>query len=156
MAVSEAQKRATAKYEKERYDKILTRFPKGTKDKILETGAQSVNRFIIEAVNEKLERLARPELVIEEKPFYQQAKEEQALSFSFEDEPFMELEPEEVKKAPPRWSRLPMTDQQVEDCAQAIKRGEVPFYFIDQVHMRNEMGEENFSRVYKAVSSRRF
>lgn len=156
MAVSEAQKRATAKYEKERYDKILTRFPKGTKDKILETGAQSVNRFIIEAVNEKLERLARPEPDMVEEPFYEQVKEEQQLSFSFEDEPFMEMEAEEVKKAAPRWSRLPMTDQQIEDCARAIKRGEIPFYFIDQVHMRNEMGEENFSRVYKVVSSRKF
>lgn len=33
-----AQKRATAKYEKENYDKILVRFPKGTKERILETG----------------------------------------------------------------------------------------------------------------------
>lgn len=56
MSVSEAQKKATAKYEKENYDKVLTRFPKGTKDKILSAGAKSVNSFIIEAVNEKLER----------------------------------------------------------------------------------------------------
>lgn len=56
MSVSEAQKKATAKYEKENYDKVLTRFPKGIKDKILSTGAKSVNSFIIEAVNEKLER----------------------------------------------------------------------------------------------------
>jgi hypothetical protein len=48
-------KKATAKYEKENYDKILTRFPKGTKEKILETGAKSVNSFIIQAVNEKLD-----------------------------------------------------------------------------------------------------
>lgn len=54
MAVSEAQKKATAKYEKENYDKILTRFPKGTKDRILSTGAKSVNSFIIQAVVEKL------------------------------------------------------------------------------------------------------
>lgn len=58
MPVSEAQKRATAKFEKERYDKILTRFPKGTKDKILSTGAESLNSFIISAVNEKIEREA--------------------------------------------------------------------------------------------------
>lgn len=56
MPVTEAQKKATAKYEKENYDKVLTRFPKGTKDKILGIGAKSVNSFIIEAVNEKLER----------------------------------------------------------------------------------------------------
>jgi hypothetical protein len=54
MAVSEAQKKATAKYEREKYDKILTRFLKGTKDRIIETGAKSVNSFIIEAVEEKL------------------------------------------------------------------------------------------------------
>ena len=58
MPVSEAQKRATAKFEKERYDKILTRFPKGTKEKILSTGAESLNSFIISAVNEKIGREA--------------------------------------------------------------------------------------------------
>lgn len=56
MPVSEAQKRATAKYEKENYDKVLVRFPKGTKEKILSTGATSVNSFIISAVMEKLEK----------------------------------------------------------------------------------------------------
>ena len=58
MPVSEAQKRATAKFEKERYDKVLTRFPKGTKERILATGAESWNSFIISAVNEKIEREA--------------------------------------------------------------------------------------------------
>ena len=48
--VSEAQKRATAKYEKENYDKILVRFPKGTKKRILESGADSVNGYIINCV----------------------------------------------------------------------------------------------------------
>ena len=56
MAVSEAQKKATAKYEKEKYDKILTRFPKNTKDKIKETGASSVNNFIVMAVKNELEK----------------------------------------------------------------------------------------------------
>lgn len=56
MPVSEAQKRATAKFEKERYDKILTRFPKGTKEKITAIWGESVNSFIIAAVNEKIER----------------------------------------------------------------------------------------------------
>lgn len=61
MAVSEAQKKATAKYEKENYDKVLTRFPKGTKEKILQTGAKSVNSFIISAVDEKLDRIKNGE-----------------------------------------------------------------------------------------------
>ena len=56
MPVSEAQKRVTAKFEKKRYDKVLTRFPKGTKEKIMSTGAKSLNSFIISAVNEKIER----------------------------------------------------------------------------------------------------
>ena len=51
--VSEAQMRATAEYEKKNYDKVLVRFPKGTKDKITETGC-SLNGFIVTAVNEKL------------------------------------------------------------------------------------------------------
>lgn len=50
MPVSEAQKRATAKYEKENYDKVLVRFPKGTKDRIKDTGADSVNSYIINCV----------------------------------------------------------------------------------------------------------
>lgn len=56
--VTEAQKRATAKYEQKNYDRILTRFPKGTKEKILSTGAKSVNSFIIKAV---LNALGEPE-----------------------------------------------------------------------------------------------
>lgn len=51
--VSEAQMRATAEYEKKNYDKVLVRFPKGTKDKIVETG-NSLNGFIVSAVMEKL------------------------------------------------------------------------------------------------------
>lgn len=47
--VSEAQKKATAKYEKENYDKILVRFPKGMKEKIQEK-SKSINGFIVEAV----------------------------------------------------------------------------------------------------------
>lgn len=57
MPVTEAQKRATAKYEKEKYDKVLTRFPKGTKERILNTGADSINAFIIRAVNADLDRI---------------------------------------------------------------------------------------------------
>ena len=53
---SAAHIRATAKWEKENYDKVLVRFPKGTKEKILNSGAQSVNGFIVDAVNEKLNK----------------------------------------------------------------------------------------------------
>ncbi|RKI81350.1 hypothetical protein D7V83_12745 [bacterium 0.1xD8-71] len=52
---SEAHMRATAKWEKENYDKVLVRFPKGTKEKITNTG-NSLNGFIVSAVNEKLDR----------------------------------------------------------------------------------------------------
>ena len=52
---SAAHMRATAKWEKENYDKVLVRFPKGTKEKITNTG-NSLNGFIVSAVNEKLDR----------------------------------------------------------------------------------------------------
>lgn len=57
MPVTEAQKRATAKYEKENYDKVLVRFPKGTKERIQSTGAESVNGYIIQCVLNSLETL---------------------------------------------------------------------------------------------------
>lgn len=53
---TEAHMRATAKYEKENYDKVLIRFPKGTKDRIKNIG-ESVNGFTVKAVLEKLEQL---------------------------------------------------------------------------------------------------
>lgn len=55
MPVTEAQKRATAKYEKENYDKVLVRFPKGTKERIQNAGAESVNSYIIQCVLNSLE-----------------------------------------------------------------------------------------------------
>lgn len=54
--VSPAHIRATTKWEKENYDKVLVRFPKGTKDKIINSGAKSINGYIVEAVNDKLNR----------------------------------------------------------------------------------------------------
>lgn len=51
--VSKAQMKATAKYEERNYDKILVRFPKGTKEEITKTG-NSLNGFIVSAVIEKL------------------------------------------------------------------------------------------------------
>lgn len=53
--VSEAKKRANARYDKKAYDSILVKFPKGTKDLIKATG-QTVNGFIVRAVKEKLEK----------------------------------------------------------------------------------------------------
>lgn len=52
---SDAQKRAIAKYETEKVDRINCRLPKPLKQEIEKTGF-SVNAFIIEAVKEKLSR----------------------------------------------------------------------------------------------------
>lgn len=54
MAVSKAQQRATEKYSKVNYDRILVKFPKGTKERIQASG-ETVNGFINRAVAEKLE-----------------------------------------------------------------------------------------------------
>lgn len=56
MTVTAAQKKATAKYEKENYDKILLRLPKGTKELIQNATTGSVNGFIYDAIKEKIER----------------------------------------------------------------------------------------------------
>lgn len=58
MPVSDAQKRATAKYEKEAYDKVLVRFPKGTKERIQATG-ESVNGYIVKSVLDNLKKLEK-------------------------------------------------------------------------------------------------
>lgn len=58
MPVSEAQRKAAAKY-LEKLDEIRIRMPKGRKDEIkahVETQGQSVNSFIIAAIDEKMER----------------------------------------------------------------------------------------------------
>ena len=54
--VSQAQARAIAKYEKNNYDRVLVRFPKGTKERIQATG-QSLNSFTINAVMDKLQAI---------------------------------------------------------------------------------------------------
>ena len=59
MPVSEAQKKATAKYEQQNYDKILLRLEKGKKDRIkfyAENRGESLNGFINKAIDEKIER----------------------------------------------------------------------------------------------------
>lgn len=59
MAVSKAQIKATAKYEAKAYDKTLIRLPKGRLDEVkahAESRGQSVNGFIVAAIDEKMER----------------------------------------------------------------------------------------------------
>ena len=59
MPVSQAQKKATAKYEQQNYDKVLLRLEKGKKDKIklhAENRGESLNGFINKAIDEKMER----------------------------------------------------------------------------------------------------
>lgn len=53
--VSKAAQRATRKYEKENYDSILVKFPKGTKERIKSSGS-SVNGYIVKKVIESLEK----------------------------------------------------------------------------------------------------
>lgn len=53
ITVSKAQQKATEKYAKENYDRILVKFPKGTKQQIQATG-ETVNGFINRAVAERL------------------------------------------------------------------------------------------------------
>ena len=58
MPVSQAQKKATAKYEQQNYDKVLLRLEKGKKDKIklhAENRGESLNGFINKAIDEKME-----------------------------------------------------------------------------------------------------
>lgn len=59
MPVSQAQKKATAKYEQQNYDKVLVRLEKGKKDKIklhAENKGESVNGFVKRAIDETMER----------------------------------------------------------------------------------------------------
>lgn len=59
MTVSKAQMRATAKYEKSNYDKILLRLTKGEKDKYqmyAKSKDESLNGFIVRAMKEAMQR----------------------------------------------------------------------------------------------------
>ena len=58
MTVSKKQQASVNKYIATHYDRINVSFPKGTKDKIAAAlkGGESVNAFIIRAVNEALAR----------------------------------------------------------------------------------------------------
>lgn len=62
MAISEAQKRAVAKYNAKAYDRIELKVPKGKKEEIKKTAdkcGRSLNGFISEAIDEKMSRLRR-------------------------------------------------------------------------------------------------
>lgn len=57
MAVSKAQQKAVAKYMKSNYDELKVRVPKGRKEvikSIAEQQGKSLNSFIIEAIDEKI------------------------------------------------------------------------------------------------------
>ena len=59
MAVSKAQQRATAKYKKDNYDRMELLLPKGQKDVIkahAQIKGESLNGFVNEAIDEKIER----------------------------------------------------------------------------------------------------
>lgn len=60
MAVSKAQQKAVYKYKKANYDKFDLRFPKGEKevytDRVKLLGYNSFNQFVVDAINEKLDR----------------------------------------------------------------------------------------------------
>lgn len=56
MTRSKASIQATARWEAENYDRLLTRFPRGTLDRIRATG-ESLNGFTVRAVLELLEAM---------------------------------------------------------------------------------------------------
>lgn len=59
MAISPARRRANEKYNAKAYDEIKVRVPKGKKQIIkdfAETKGKSLNGFIKEAINEKIEK----------------------------------------------------------------------------------------------------
>ncbi len=59
MSVSKAQKKATAKFEQQNYDKVLLRMSKGKKEKIkshAEKNGESLNGFVNRAIDETIQR----------------------------------------------------------------------------------------------------
>lgn len=57
--ISKAQQKAVNKYVKNNYDRVNVTFPKGRKEEIkahAEAHSESVNAFIVRAVNETMER----------------------------------------------------------------------------------------------------
>lgn len=63
MATTKAGQAAVQRYEAKAYDKILVRVPKGRRDEIqaaAEAAGQSVNAYIIEAIDRRMERSSEP------------------------------------------------------------------------------------------------
>ena len=59
MSISKAQQKATAKYVKANYDRVEAKFPKGRKAELqahAEKQGESLNGFIVRAVDEAIER----------------------------------------------------------------------------------------------------
>ena len=57
MPVTKAQQRAVGKYEKENYDKVLLRLPKGNREKIKAHAQQkgmSVNAYIVDLIEKDM------------------------------------------------------------------------------------------------------
>ena len=57
--ISKAQQKAVQKYVKNNYDRVVVTFPKGRRDAIKEyasTHGESMNSFIVRAVNKTMER----------------------------------------------------------------------------------------------------
>lgn len=61
MATSKAQIRATSKYEKKAYFKTLVRFRVEDEKRIREAAGESLNKFIVSAVMEKLQKIEEAE-----------------------------------------------------------------------------------------------
>lgn len=57
MAYSEARKRATLKYVKENYYTYAVKFPKELQPILKKAGKDSLNRFVVETMCEKLESM---------------------------------------------------------------------------------------------------
>lgn len=52
---TEAQRKAVYKYD-DKFERVNCRFPEGTKSRIKKAGYDSINKFIISAVMDKLEK----------------------------------------------------------------------------------------------------
>ena len=52
---TDAQRKAVCKYD-EKFERVNCRFPEGTKSRIKKAGYDSINKFIISAVMDKLEK----------------------------------------------------------------------------------------------------
>lgn len=154
MPVTEAQKRATAKYEKENYDKVLVRFPKGTKERIQSTGAESVNGYIIQCVLNSLETLPETQEVpksvpVEEVP-REQAKAEFKPITEEENAEFLRLiankkaeqdrRTEELRQQKEEQERQEQEERQAEimEYLERIRNGETPEEDAEKEKLRQE------------------